>query len=289
LRFDGILTNCLLDSFITIVVIVQKIKAKKRNSRIKGHALSLKSQNALLKELSHQLKSDITNASRQTEAYINLQAYLNGGHLLQSMHGWPISPDFGCLLVQRLMSTPYDLIIEFGSGTSTVLIAEYLKRSFSDKENQPQKKKYIAFEHLNNFLEETKMHLISRHLLDFVDLQEAKLKSGSFHNDTYNFYDCEENLKRLAEGLPEKARILVLVDGPPADTCHHARFPAFPVITNTFKNTQIDFLLDDYIREDEQEIAKKWESIAEESQWQFSATRYKLEKDAYLMQLVKLK
>jgi hypothetical protein len=45
--------------------------------------------------------------------------------------------------------------------------------------------------------------------------------------------------------------------------------------------------LDDYIREEEQEIAKKWENIAEESQWQFSVTRYKLEKDAYLMQLVK--
>jgi hypothetical protein len=63
----------------------------------------------------------------------------------------------------------------------------------------------------------------------------------------------------------------------------HARWQAFEIITCVFNGVQIDFLLDDFIRKDEQQDVISWEKIALQKNWPFSTTRYRMEKDAYLM------
>lgn len=46
-------------------------------------------------------------------------------------------------------------------------------------------------------------------------------------------------------------RILVIVDGPPASTGPHTRYRAGPIVADSFPRVHIDFVLDDYLREDE--------------------------------------
>ncbi|MBE6035982.1 MAG: hypothetical protein E7222_14990 [Clostridiales bacterium] len=52
--------------------------------------------------------------------------------------------------------------------------------------------------------------------------------------------------------------MLVIVDGPPGATGKNARYPAVPITMKYFSATSIDFILDDYNRNDEKEIAKIW-------------------------------
>jgi hypothetical protein len=175
-----------------------------------------------LQQLRQQIKADVTNATSQIEAYLNLHSMLSGGFELPPMHGWPVSPGFALLLVRQLYLTPY---------------------------------------------------------------QPYEASDGRI----YPYYDCHSVLRQCASELTQGARVMVLVDGPPASTGEHARWPAFEVVTAALASAnidlRIDFLLDDYIRQDEKEVANSWEQIATDKSWAFTATRYRLEKDAYLMQL----
>jgi hypothetical protein len=50
-----------------------------------------------------------------------------------------------------------------------------------------------------------------------------------------------------------------MVDGPPANSCEHARYPALPVLNQVFEdNFELHILMDDYIREDERKIVNEW-------------------------------
>lgn len=236
-----------------------------------------------LEHLLKQIKSELANTTQQVEAFLNLQSLLSGRCEIPSMHGWPISPDFALLLVRRVLDKHYDLIVEFGSGTSTVLIAHAL----NNKTAEPHSKTvFLAFEHMQSYFEQTQKNLEQRKLAAAVNLIYMPLKpyvaSSGVH---YPYYSCHDSLNEIAKSVPPGSRILVLVDGPPSAIGKHARWPAFEIITNVFNGVQIDFLLDDFNRQDEQQIVSSWEQLALEKEWSFSATRYRLEKDAYLMQL----
>ena len=53
--------------------------------------------------------------------------YLRTGDVLGDFHGWPISPDIGLFLLEKMREQQYDLIIECGSGTATALFAKALE------------------------------------------------------------------------------------------------------------------------------------------------------------------
>lgn len=66
----------------------------------------------------------------QPEAFQALQGLIGdtssrfgclNGYLLSPEHGFPILPNFAVNLVRLIRDHKYDLIIEFGSGTSTLL------------------------------------------------------------------------------------------------------------------------------------------------------------------------
>lgn len=261
-----------------------RTQSSKRVSKLSRRQLTwLAEQHKGLDQLRKQLKADLANATQQIEAYLNLHSVLNSGFELPPMHGWPVSPDLALLLVRQVQHNHYDLIVEFGSGTSTVLIAQTLLKK------KPQalcSTRFVAFEHLPPYFEQTQAQLEQRGLASMVSLTLAPL--GPYvaaDGAAYPYYSCHDTLAGFASAAPVGSRVLVLVDGPPAATGKHARWPAFEVITSQFAGVQIDFLLDDYIREDEKQIATSWEKLAHLKDWPFSATRYRLEKDAYLMQL----
>ena len=247
----------------------------------------LAQQHQGLQQLRQQIKADIASATNQIEAYLNLHSILSGGFELPPMHGWPISPDFALLLVRQVQHNHYDLIIEFGSGTSTVLMAEALRKKTP---NASRQSKCFVFEHLESYFDQTHAQLSQRQLEAVVQLHLTPLQPYEASDGrTYPYYDCHSVLDQFAQTLPQSANVLVLVDGPPASTGEHARWPAFEVVTSALAGANVDltldFLLDDYIRQDEQEIAASWEQMANAKCWPFSATRYRLEKDAYRMQL----
>ncbi|WP_449431675.1 methyltransferase FkbM [Pseudomonas putida] len=250
----------------------------------------IKQQNAEMikvrKSLESTVKTEMLNAAQQLEAFLGVQNFLNHGERLPGMHGWPISPDFALYLIELIDANDYDLIVEFGSGTSTVLIAKALARI-----NRQQRGKsptvQVAFEHLEKYHAQTEANLHQAGLAQAVQLILAPLAPYQAANGTtYSYYSCQATLNELAQRLPVgDLKVLVMVDGPPASTGRHARYPAVPSVLAELKRARIDILLDDYIREDEKEIAQLWLKDIEANGLDAQMITRKMEKDACLISI----
>ena len=237
--------------------------------------------------LAKRFQSQAVNTMRQLEALQRLQGYMGEDFLMPDMHGWPISPDLGVLLIRLIEAEPYDAVIEFGSGVSTAVIATALQKAAHRTGGLAPP--LVSFEHLEDYLGQTANILEQAQLREQVALTSAPLVDyvGSDGNH-YRYYDCGDALRQLREQLRTTApRILILVDGPPAATGPKARYPALPLLLEAFPDTaRLDFLMDDYIREDERAIVEEWEAYLAQQGRSFHRQVYPhMEKQACLLKV----
>lgn len=216
------------------------------------------------KRLRNDLKKGLANAVKQVEAFMSIQNYLNSGELLCDFHGWPISPDIGLFLLEKMYEQHYDLIIEFGSGTSTAMIAKGVEMMLSrtatgDGTSLPEVPEIVSFEHDIDFYKKTYQILRNRGLVHLVQLEHTSLVDWSEGEQNYLYYDCQSTLTALAQKCADRQlRILLLVDGPPGSTCTNARYPAVPFVFSAFGRHQIDVVLDDADRPEEKNVIDLW-------------------------------
>lgn len=229
------------------------------------------------------LQREVGNAVKQIEAYANLQGYLASGELVPTLHGWPVSADFAVLLVEILERQAFDAVVEFGSGSSTVLVARTLARVAAKHGTRPCQ---IAFEHLPKYHAETSKLLEGAGLGEAVWLELAPLVPyRSAAGEDYNYYDVRSGLDHLCKRLHDLVapRVLVIVDGPPEATGPLARYPALEVLLAALPKHRGWLLLDDYRREGEQETARRWQAVLRERGVEPQVTEYALEKMACLI------
>lgn len=93
------------------------------------------------------------------------------------------------------------------------------------------------------------------HMLFLVNCAHGSMPRERSFNIT-----CEEALCFLRQNLTTDApKLLIIVDGPPAATGKHARYPALPIVTHVLGDTSTyHFVMDDYLRGDEREIVALW-------------------------------
>jgi hypothetical protein len=235
------------------------------------------------------VKEETTNANRQVQALIGLQGYYANGELPivnPENSTWPVSPDFALYLVQLIERQHYDLIVEFGSGISTAVVTKALaQQKARDKSLSANPTTFVSFEHLPSYHAQTLSHLHGMGVAGNVDLQLTPLRTWTATDGTpYSYYDCGAALESLSRSLKkQELSILVIVDGPPAAVGKLARYPAAPLMKQFFPKASIDFLLDDYVREDEQRIAKLWQGDLEANGFVCQLTERRLEKGACLI------
>ena len=238
--------------------------------------------------LTKSIKTEVTNATKQLEAFFGIKSYFETGEVIGELHGWPISPDLGMYLIQQLEATPYDLLIEFGSGTSTQLMAKTLE-VIAQRHPTRGKPTQVAFEHLANYHEKTLSVLQQSGHADLVHLHHTPLAPYQAPDGTaYAYYECEDQMQELSREFGNKTnmRILALVDGPPKSTGVHARYPALPLLLKHFKYAHIDLVLDDYVRPEEKEVAQKWVADLQAQQIGHELTEEKLDKGACKISIV---
>lgn len=232
------------------------------------------------------IKKELSNATKQIEAFIGMQSYFSTGDLPMvnpERHTWPISPDFSLYLIGLLEARNHNLVIEFGSGISTVVVAKTIAK-MARQAPTAGAVEFISFDHLEKFYEETLGRIRQANVAQYARVIHAPLKEIELKGRVVAYYDCVETLTELAQRHPANSlRILVIVDGPPAATGKNARYPAGPLMLAHFAGATIDLLLDDYIRDDEKEIARMWEAEITAAGLQFTTTESKLEKDACLI------
>jgi hypothetical protein len=233
-------------------------EAFKADKNFKIHLDEIKK---LKKFIADNVKKEVANSAKQLGSFINLQEYIETGKLKEidiEVNGWPASTDFLLHLVKQLEKNEYDAVIELGSGTSTLVIAQTLAhQSKNNKRNKTTS--FISFDHLDKYYQITLARLQAMRLTSKVHLIHAPLADYMAPDgNTYSYYSCQKHLSALAEKLVHSPRLLVVVDGPPGSTGKHARYPIGPMLLQHFKNAHVDILLDDAVRPDEKSVVTLW-------------------------------
>ncbi|HGN1556184.1 TPA: hypothetical protein ACKRMY_006366 [Pseudomonas aeruginosa] len=232
------------------------------------------------------VKSNSINAVRQVQSFVGMQQYFNTGVLPafnSEGHSWPVSADFALFLMQRLVLERYDLVIEFGSGMSTVVIAKTL--SIIAEHAQTHLTPFVSFDHLDLYYQKTSAYLRHAGLNNAVELMLKPLQDwgGAPDDQIYPYYSCEDALAKRAQDFGASVpRVLVIVDGPPAATGPQARYPAAPMVVKHFPTSRIDFVMDDYVRNDEKEVVQHWLADMKAIGLESAVSNFKFEKGACL-------
>jgi predicted O-methyltransferase YrrM len=190
-----------------------------------------------------EIKKEIKQTFRQLEALQNLSAVLPASDLLPATRGWAASPDLLVMLVDLVISERPSLVVECGSGASTLWLALAMRQFEIDG-------RIIALDHDPVFGGKTR-DLLARHdVRDLAEVRDAPLESFSLDGETYSWY-----ARRAWEDL---AGIdLLFVDGPPATTGHQARYPALPLLSGSLSPVATA-VLDDLIVPDMQKVLRRW-------------------------------
>jgi hypothetical protein len=199
------------------------------------------------------------------EALQNLYAMLPIEHALPASRIYPASPELLLFLVDLVDRHRPKLIVECGSGRSTLCFALAMRQFGIDG-------KVIALEHLDEYAGQTE-ELLRRHdVADLAEVRYAPLEDFTFGDDTTPWY-----ARSAWEDI--QGTELLLVDGPPAKLGPLARYPAFPFFADRLASGA-HIVLDDYERPEERAVLKRWSA---ENPGRLSVQRIVLEKGAALI------
>ncbi len=163
------------------------------------------------------------------------------GHHLTELGNWAVDADFARLALTEAERRG-GLIVELGSGVSTLLIASMLSERGGGR--------LISVDHDHRFGERTRALLAEAgHPADVVI---APLRSQELAGTTAEWYDPEA----LQSALPDEPISLLIVDGPPV-TSTWSRWPAIEVLGPHLVEDAV-VLLDDGRRRAERATALRW-------------------------------
>jgi predicted O-methyltransferase YrrM len=156
---------------------------------------------------------------------------------------WSIDSFLGRYLIQHILENHPKCIVELGSGSSTILIARTL--TLIGEGNTI----HIAIDHDEKFIELTRNIAKLNGVINRIEFILCPLIR----------YEALDKLwyEAVTDKLGEKKIDLLLIDGPPGSIQKHSRYPALPILKQTLAE-HCTVILDDAIREEEQEIAKRW-------------------------------
>jgi FkbM family methyltransferase len=295
-----------------------KLKAKKEQvettDKLNRLLEQVQNQNSVMikhhDSIVSKLKYGFDNSVKQVESFIGVQSYLETGSLAMEYHGWPISSDIALFLLGKIERNNYDLIIEFGSGTSTQLFARAINNHTQAKTSQFDDEdltfigrdkadssklstvpielpnRIVTFEHNKKYHNKTKSELEANKLSHLVDLVHAPLIEMKIENEDYLYYSCENKLAQLAAIYEDRAaKILVLIDGPPGATGPLARLPAVPLLLNYLGKHQLDIVLDDSKRKEEKETVVRWKKQFEKRYLDYDEEVVQCEKGVFFCRI----
>lgn len=179
---------------------------------------------------------------RQMESLFSVYASLNIAQPLPPMRGWGVSPDFASLLISLIHEIKPAVIVEAGSGVSTLVAAYTLKKEGSGLVvSLDQDERYAEISRAN----------VNRHGLgDFASVRYAPLRKVMIDRQPWLWYDLEklDDLKTID---------MLVVDGPPGNIQRLARYPALPLLVERLSERAV-IVLDDCFRHAEKEILARW-------------------------------
>ena len=198
-------------------------------------ALHQKVNTRIAREISSstkELKAEVWQSYRQIEAMQQLLSLLKFSAPVPPTRSWAASPDLLLTLAQLVQKHNPKLVVELGSGVSTLVVAK------------AGAKKVISIDHSGEFADKTR-EILKEHKVRGVEIRVAQLKA---HISGVDWYDTAviKDLKRID---------LLIVDGPPGSKNPEARMPARAEFIAKLSPKAI-IVIDDVNREGERKLAE---------------------------------
>ncbi|MCK4817712.1 class I SAM-dependent methyltransferase [bacterium] len=196
---------------------------------------------------------------KQMEAFLSLLATIKIKHPLPPMRSWAVSPDFVNIVASYILDRKPKVILECGSGVSTLIISYFLK-------NLGQGHVW-SLDHDKMYAEKTKQNLVLHGLNNIATVIHAPLKEISIHDRKWNWYNTED--------LHEICNIdLLVIDGPVTD-----RYPALPVLFDSLSSSAVIILDDTTVDKTIEPYVESWLRIYD----QFSCEKVNTEKGTIIL------
>ncbi len=179
---------------------------------------------------------------QQLEALQALHLDLALTQSLPATRGWAASPDFLGQLTRYILDRHPQVIVECGSGVSSVVMGQCVKLNGSGK--------VYSLEHDPDHAQRTRHELLRHNLTEFVEILDAPLQPFPRGESSGLWYNVD--------GLPPSLPIdMLVVDGPPGSLGPLARHAAGPALFPRLLLGATIFL-DDANRPDEIAVLARW-------------------------------
>ena len=199
---------------------------------------------ALLFHIYRSIERDLEEERTQVQAIHSIYSFITPRFPLPSMSRWTAYPDLAKIIVRECMMNKPSLVVELGSGIST-LITAYALEQHGEVGAQ-----VISLDHNEEYTQKTKNLIKSNKLESNAQVIYSPLEPRQIGDKIYNWYSLE--------GLTTKINIdLLIVDGPPVKTNQLARYPALPSLISRLSKDCV-IILDDAARQSEQQTVSQW-------------------------------
>lgn len=199
---------------------------------------------ALLFHVYRSVEKELEEERTQFQAIQSIYTFIRPRYPLPSMSRWTAYPDLAETIVRECMVNKPKLVVELGSGISTLITAYALEQHGETGAH------IISLDHSQEYAQKTTELLKVHELETHAQVLYSPLEPTQIGNKTYSWY----NLDRLS--LKDTIDLLI-VDGPPVKTNQLARYPALPLLISKLSNECI-ILLDDAARPSEQQAVSQW-------------------------------
>jgi hypothetical protein len=162
-------------------------------------------------------------------------------HRLPPTGGKAASPDFLKMVSDHVLAAKPMIVVECGSGISTIVIARCLQIIGAGH--------VFSMEHMPRFADATRAELRRQGVIAFATVLDAPLVDQQYDGRVFQWYQTE--------GLPKAAIDLLIVDGPPARTGISPRYPAGPKLFPLLA-AQGAVFIDDAKRPEERDVIQEW-------------------------------
>jgi len=185
-----------------------------------------------IQKLSLENKKNSMIAYRQAEAFTQLTNLLDFKAAIPATRSWAASPDLLLTISEIVKKNKPGLVVELGSGISTLVAAKSGAR------------KIISIDNSDAWGAKT-VALLKEHKVRGVDVRIAPLRPYANGSEWYDL-DAIKDLKKID---------LLIVDGPPGSKNPEARYPALQQFKDKLSPAAI-VVIDDVNREGERKLAE---------------------------------
>jgi len=186
---------------------------------------------------------DLDGDAAQIQPLLELRARLPTRHPLPAMREFAIAPDFALLLTELIATEQPELVVETGSGVSTLVIGYALEKLGRGR--------VVALEHDPVYAAKTRADIARHGLAAFASVVDAPLEPITIGGERHRWYAL-----RALDGLDQID--LVLDGGPPRYLGPMLRYASLPTFAPRMSPRGV-FVVDVIARE-ERTILARWKT-----------------------------